>query len=351
MVRPALALTIAAGAAYAAGHGPRITLAEGVVEARPAAAEARLEVFVDAPGGLPPLLGAVSREGEALVFRPRFPLRPGMRYRAVYRDPSRVDPVVEVFRVPDPLPAPTTVLEHVFPSPDVLPENLLKLYLAFSAPMSRGEASRRVRLLDENGQTVELPFLEIDQELWDVEGRRLTLLFDPGRVKRDLLPNQEVGTPLRAGATYTLVVDREWPDAHGNPLAREGRKTFRVGPPDHAPPRTADWRLAPPRAHTRDPLTVRFPEPLDRALLERVLEVVDGSGSTVPGSVAVESQETRWLFTPRDPWRAGDYRLRVATILEDLAGNSLGRPFEVDVFERVEDRVLNVTESVGFRIE
>lgn len=38
-------------------------------------------------------------------------------------------------------------------------------------------------------------------------------------------------------------------------------------------------------------------------------------------------------------------------VLEDLAGNSLGRRFEVDVFERVEDRALNVTESLSFRIE
>jgi hypothetical protein len=43
--------------------------------------------------------------------------------------------------------------------------------------------------------------------------------------------------------------------------------------------------------------------------------------------------------------------LRAEAILEDLAGNSLGRPFEVDVFERVEDRELKVTESLRFRVE
>ena len=47
----------------------------------------------------------------------------------------------------------------------------------------------------------------------------------------------------------------------------------------------------------------------------------------------------------------GDYTLRAATILEDLAGNSLGRRFEVDVFERVEDRFLKVTANLPFRIE
>ena len=49
--------------------------------------------------------------------------------------------------------------------------------------------------------------------------------------------------------------------------------------------------------------------------------------------------------------KAGGYTLRAATILEDLAGNSLGRPFEVDVFDRVEDRSLNVSESLRFQVE
>jgi hypothetical protein len=165
------------------------------------------------------------------------------------------------------------------------------------------------------------------------------------------LPNQQAGTPLRAGAAYTLIVDRDWPDAHGRPLEREARKAFRVGPPDYDPPRTSAWRVTPPKPSTRDSLSVAFPEPLDRALLERVLEVFDASGERVPGAVSIESNQTRWRFTPRDPWRAGEHTLRVATILEDLAGNSLGRAFEVDVFEKVEDRVLNTIESLRFKVE
>jgi hypothetical protein len=106
-----------------------------------------------------------------------------------------------------------------------------------------------------------------------------------------------------------------------------------------------------PRAGTREALVVTFPEPLDRALLERVLDVLDPEGARVAGAVAVEEGETRWSLTPATPWRAGRHTLRAATILEDLAGNSLGRPFEVDVFEKVEDRFLEVTENVRFTIE
>src|SRR5206468_10702471 len=95
------------------------------------------------------------------------------------------------------------------------------LYLHFSAPMSRGEVYRRVRLLGEGDRPVDRPFLEIGEELWDPDGTRLTLLFDPGRIKRGLVPRKEEGPILEEGRAYTLVVDPAWPDAQGRPL-RQG---------------------------------------------------------------------------------------------------------------------------------
>ena len=49
----------------------------------------------------------------------------------------------------------------------MLPANELKLYIYFSAPMSRGEAWKHIHLLDDAGKPVPLAFLELDQELWD----------------------------------------------------------------------------------------------------------------------------------------------------------------------------------------
>ena len=116
-----------------------------------------------------------------------------------------------------------------------MPENLLKFYLHFSAPMSRGEAYRRIHLLDADGNEVADPFLELGEELWDRDMRRFTLLFDPGRIKRGLKPREEVGPVLEEGKQYTLVVDRDWLDATGYPLAAKMRKTFRALAPDEAP--------------------------------------------------------------------------------------------------------------------
>ena len=51
--------------------------------------------------------------------------------------------------------APTTRVDHVYPSADVLPDNQLKFYLHFSAPMRRGEAWQHIHLLKQDGQPVQ----------------------------------------------------------------------------------------------------------------------------------------------------------------------------------------------------
>ncbi|NIP93248.1 MAG: hypothetical protein GWO24_07240, partial [Akkermansiaceae bacterium] len=91
--------------------------------------------------------------------------------------------------VPAARPGPRTTVTHVAPGADVLPFNLLKFYLHFSAPMTRGRAYQHITLRHHDGQPVADPFLELPEELWNPEMTRLTILLDPGRIKRGLLPN------------------------------------------------------------------------------------------------------------------------------------------------------------------
>ena len=55
------------------------------------------------------------------------------------------------------------------------------------------------------------------EELWDPNFQRLTMTFDPGRIKRGLTSNETMGPPIAEGKRYTLVIDRDWPDARGVP--------------------------------------------------------------------------------------------------------------------------------------
>jgi hypothetical protein len=292
-------------------------------------------------GDVPPVAGAYSVENGSLIFRPRYPLAAGMRVRAVF------DSRETAFELPKAAPPPsTTRVLQVYPTVSVLPENQLKLYVAFNAPMQTGEAWTRIHLLDDSGKRVELPFLEIDQELWNPDRTRLTVLFDPGRIKRGVLPLVEVGPSIVAGKSYTLAIDREWLDGRGAPLAEGFRKEFRVGPSDRTPINTAKWRIAAPKAGTRDPLVLTFPEPLDYAMLQHAIEV-----RGVPGKVEVARNEQEWRFTPEQPWKTGEHHLTVHTALEDLAGNKVGRAFDVDVFEKVTRTVERETVSLPFRLQ
>lgn len=295
-------------------------------------------------GDAPPMLGSYSIESGALIFHPRYQPGPGLRLRAVYHPASGAD-TVAIFETAKVVLASTTRVEHVYPSTDTLPDNQLKFYIYFSAPMRRGEAWQHIHLLSDKGEAVELPFLELDQELWDRDYRRFTVLFDPGRIKRGLLPLAEAGPALVEGRQYTFVVDRDWLDAKGAPLQAGLRKSFRAGPADRKPPDPAQWRIHAPKAGSMAALVVDFPEPMDYALLLRLLEIPG-----VSGTVAVDRQETEWRFTPDRPWKAGAYQLVADTTLEDLAGNRIGREFDVDTFERVSDHIERKTVSLPFRI-
>ena len=259
--------------------------------------------------------------------------------------------LVAEFSLPKKPTQSTTQVTEIFPSRDRLPENLLRFYIYFSAPMSRGGAYHRITLLDEaSGKKVDAPFLELDEELWSPDGTRFTLVFDPGRIKRGLKPREEVGPVLEAGRSYSLVIDRNWLDASGNLLKTGFRKTFRVGPADDTSPDPKTWTVHPPRASSREPLEVCFPEPLDRALLDRLLWVEIGNAKLVAGQIALGAAETTWRFMPADPWREGDYRLVVGTELEDLAGNSVAQPFEVDAAGPISSRVTTRTVELPFQI-
>ena len=49
------------------------------------------------------------------------------------------------------------------------------------------------------------------------------------------------------------------------------------------------------------------------------------------GDITLEKADTRWVFRPRDPWEPGDHHLIAQSILEDPAGNRIGRAFEIDM--------------------
>jgi len=239
--------------------------------------------------------------------------------------------ITQRFTVPATVRPRTTRVAGIHPSSPTLPSNLLRWYIEFSAPMEAGNVLEHVHLLDEAGREVTGAFLALAQELWDPERRRVTLLFDPGRVKRGVRTNLESGAPLVAGRRYRLVIDDRWPDGNGAALASGAELAFDVSSADRQSPDPSRWRLTPPAAGGRVALRVMFGEPLDHALAARLLSVYDVLGTRVAGAAELAANDSAWLFVPERPWREGEYTLRVDAALEDIAGNSVAHVFDADL--------------------
>lgn len=314
-----------------------------VFEVRVASAEA------DAPA----MAGVFEVQGDdAVRFTPRFRLQPGLTYRAQVapEHESIVGRLHADVTVPAERPAEPTSIAAIYPSAAELPENQLKFYVHFTAPMSRGQAYEHVRLLRENGEAVDLPFLEIGEELWDNSGKRLTLLIDPGRIKQGVKPREDIGPVLEAGQRYTLVIDAAWQDAAGRPLTAGAIKKFSAIAPVSAALDVKTWKLAAPAAGSRQPLRVRFPAPLDHALLQRTIWVESDAGE-VEGQITIADQEKTWSFEPAEAWKAGQHWLVVDTVLEDLAGNRIGSAFEVDALDPLQKRIELKTARIPLTIQ
>ena len=297
---------------------------------------------------LPPVQGSYRFTNNRLVFEPLFPLQAGVNYHAVFEPAKAVRPpagtsfdVIEtILRIEKPKAKPETIVSQVYPTANSLPENLLKFYLHFSTPMSQGNVYNHIHLLNAGGKKLDLPFLEVDEELWNPDGTRLTILFDPGRIKSGLLPREQDGPVLQEGQSYTLKIDVTWPDAAGVPLKKGFTKKFIVTAPDVGMPSPARWKITAPEASSINPLTLDFPEPLDHALLQRLLWIEDSRKHTVEGQVQIRNVERQWAFVPNQAWKDGDYRVVIGTGLEDLAGNNVARPFEVDRVQRPTDEFI-----------
>jgi hypothetical protein len=342
---PAIRLDAPDGGAKPTIHVTSLTSAQTrALTAGEMSAEQWAQVLsVSVAEGQAPMLGSWAVDGDTLRFTPMFPLDPGRQYRVVFNaaaipgaagDASGATPVIATVGVPAVVRDPSTTVAHLFPSADVVPENQLRLYIHFSAPMGRRPGLDYIKLMDEAGTEVVDPFLPLDAEFWNDDHTRYTVFFDPGRQKRGILPNQEMGRSLEPGKRYTLVVSRDWMDANGMPLKEDFRRVFTVGPPDERPLDVKAWTITPPPSATKEALVVTFPESLDHGLLLRALGVAATDGKFIEGDVKIEARETRWSFTPRSPWQSGQYQLVALAMLEDLAGNRIGRAFEVDNFER-----------------
>ncbi|MEL6652631.1 MAG: hypothetical protein AAFQ87_17655 [Bacteroidota bacterium] len=295
---------------------------------------ASLQVFASdtLPEDLPPMLGRYEQREDSLIFKPRFPYQPGRQYLLYLPQSGELHSFVYTFGERSNSAGPVL---HMYPSTDTLPANQLKFYLAFREAVPLHSPYPYIWLEDAQGRRLEQVFLPNDPPLWDPTHRRLTLWFEPGRIKRGLIPHQQLGPPLEAGNQYQLVVDLA---KLYNPQAAESklwRRAFYAGEADRSRPNHHDWQVRYPKTDTRDTLVILFPESLDYGTLQTGLLVEDVIGNELDGEVFIGSAERSWQFVPAHSWKAGDYRIRIWTQIEDLAANNLERLFDTGPDDKI----------------
>lgn len=211
---------------------------------------------------------------------------------------------------------------EIHPAGPAVPENLLRIELRFDRPQRLPFDVERLTLFDGEGREIRHALL--DMALPDADGRRITVLLDPGRVKTGVGPNLEAGRALKAGATVSLRV------AGGDGDPSTAVKTWRVTAAVSQALQPQLWRLDAPRRGTRDPMSVDLRAPISSAS-EGLIAVVDRQGRRVAGRVSLADGDATWRFDPALPWVSGRHRLVIHPGLEDPAGNRSCAAFEAPI--------------------
>jgi hypothetical protein len=274
--------------------------------------------------GSPPIIGDYFLHNESIGFTPAIPFTKGMKYTVLYKGR-----ILKEIQMPESRGIPSVTA--IYPNADSLPENLLKIYIHFSEKMEEGVSAQHVFLIKNGVDTLRNVFLDLQPELWNQDRTMLTLWLNPGRIKRDLIPNREEGPPLEPGAHYQLRINSRWRNAFGDSLIATFQKNFITVARDTIAPDINHWTISTPGAETTDVLVVNFKEPLDYLVAINAVYVTDNVGHELPGTIELARNERLLWFTPANQWKKGRYKLRIEPRVEDLAGNNLERLFDVDL--------------------
>ena len=268
--------------------------------------------------------GTYTQDGEHLIFKPYFPFEKGMTYVVrTMNDKSYDNYSYQTFQIDEKEIAEEAKVISIYPTAKQLPENLLRFYIYFNTPMKKGQALKHIKLIDGEGNIDKHVFMEFKQELWSADGKRLTILFDPGRIKRGVSTNLSRGSALIKGKNYKLSISGDWQDVHGQQLTMNTIKEFVVGDGYRQHIKAKAWFINVPKVNTNGSLTLKFDRIIDHALIQSMIRIEDIENNQLSGHWEVLANERSIRFIPESKWKNGNYRIIIKSRLEDIAGNNL----------------------------
>ena len=267
--------------------------------------------------------GKYTKEDNYLVFKPYFPFERGMNYIVRTQNTNANDQYLyQSFQIGKTSIVKKAEVISIYPSANQLPENLLRFYIYFNTPMQKGQALKYIQLIDEEGNIDRHAFMEFKQELWSTDGKRLTILFDPGRIKRGVSTNVLRGPALLEGKKYKLRISGVWQDVYGQPLSINTTKEFVVAHDYRQQMKINNWEIDVPKANSNDTLTIKFDRIIDHALIQSMITLEHKEDNPI-GHWEILGNEQSLQFIPQRKWLEGDYRIVIDSRLEDIVGNNL----------------------------
>ncbi|MEM7126776.1 MAG: hypothetical protein AAF702_10650 [Chloroflexota bacterium] len=298
-----------------------------------------------------PIAGRYEADNKSVRFMPQFDFVEGQDYviRVQHQsedkggeDKESEDKGVFHKLTPFKIQANTPVVKPevtaIYPSGDTLPENVLRFYIHFSTPMKPHVAFDYIKLVDASGNVDDAAFMQFKQELWSEDRTRLTVLMDPGRIKRNVATNLSLGPALNQGERYQFVVEGGWPTANGTETLATFSKSFSVSDGLRELPNAENWEISAPTIGTNDTLEIKFDRPFDHQLLHKDIQVFSATGEEIQGESFIGNHETEWHFQPKEAWVEEQITIVVDSELEDVAGNNFRDLLDHSIETETRDR-------------
>ncbi len=222
----------------------------------------------------------------------------------------------------------TMEVSRIYPSSEVVPSNILKWHVQFSHPINKTSVYKHIEFRNEKGIAIPRAILPLENILISDDGRLLTLWVEPGRQKRGLIPNEELGAVFQKGQKYSLHIAKELKDENGIAMSEDYLHSFVVHEADRLQPNVELWKIKSPTAVTTSPLHIDLQQPLDYVSATNKMVVMNNEGLVISGTWALYDGDTTLSFTPDTSWSSGAYWLQIDPRLDDLAGNNLIRLFD-----------------------
>ncbi|MTI21321.1 hypothetical protein E1176_09850 [Fulvivirga sp. RKSG066] len=280
------------------------------------------------------MAGTYSVSDSSVIFKPLF--QPDARLiHTSYFSPDTFNRILNTNHDLTPLAVSVTFknseveaafVSRISPAADTIPANTLRLYVYFSSPMGLQNPYDYIKIIDQSEQELNKPFVELKEGFWNDTMTRLTLFFHPGRIKRGVGPNMSQGAIFKEGEHYKLSIIGNWQDANGQTI-QPFKKTFFATQPLRTSIDISNWVIDPPTDLSTDPVQIKTDRLLDEALVRRMIDMYK-NGEQVSGDWTIHKKILS--FIPKLPWSKGTYTIQINENVEDIAGNSLLKVFDVD---------------------